>query len=232
MMKATIATGKLHDDQTFYVRYLTLDDLPIIMKLQEKVKDALVSGAILEPLSKEEFTVILSEHELMIGVFIEEKMIAFRAMLKPEIDKAHLGIDAGLTTEELPKVIYSEISNVDPDYRGNGLQSFMGKLLMKRFDGKRFNYVCATVAPQNIPSLKDKLELGLEIVALKEKYGGKLRYILIKDLATKPKDNRTGLTFILMKDIKKQQKILAARFQGVSIKEENGEWFVGYSKVQ
>jgi hypothetical protein len=40
----------------------------------------------------------------------------------------------------------------------------------------------ATVAPFNIPSMKDKFSLGLRIGALKEKYGGKLRYIFYKEL--------------------------------------------------
>ncbi|ASN06049.1 GNAT family N-acetyltransferase [Virgibacillus necropolis] len=230
-MNTKLTNGTLRDGQAFHVRYLIVEDIPIILNLQEKVKHALQSPATLEPLSKEEFNVILSGHELMIGVFIEEKIIAFRAMLDPEVDDEHLGIDAGLLPEELPKVIYSEISSVDPDYRGNGLQMYMGKLLMKRIDVKRFQYVCATVAPLNIPSLKDKLSLGLKIVALKEKYGGKLRYILIKDLTAKPEDTLTDETFILSTDITEQQKVLEAGFRGVSIKEENKELYIGYCRV-
>lgn len=231
-MSTVLTHGKLRDGQAFHVRYLTIDDMPIIIDLQKKVKSGLESRATLEPLSKEEFSTILSEQELMIGVFIEEKMIAFRAMLKPEIDKAHLGIDARLPTGELPKVIYSEISNVDPDYRGNGLQLCMGKLLMNRLDGKPFKYVCATVAPLNIPSLKDKLELGLAVVGLKEKYEGKLRYILMKDLTAKPENSQTELTFLIMTDIEGQQKILKAGFRGMSIKEIDGEWHVGYRRME
>src|SRR5690625_4094941 len=104
-------------------------------------------------------------------------------MLKPELDEEHLGIDAGLSQEDLPQVIYSEITIVDPDYRGNGLQNYMGKLVMKEIDRDKFYYVCATVAPMNIPSIKDKFSLGFQIVALKEKYEGMLRYVFMRDLS-------------------------------------------------
>ncbi|ASK63779.1 N-acetyltransferase [Virgibacillus phasianinus] len=229
-MSATIAIDKLHNGQTFYVRYLSINDLPLIMQLQEKVKHALSSPATLEPLSEEEFKIILSGHQLMIGVFLEERMIAFRAMLEPEIDNEHLGIDAGLPPEELPKVLYSEISNVDPEYRGNGLQTYMGKLLMERLDKKRFQYVCATVAPFNIPSLKDKLLLGMKIVALKEKYSGKLRYVLMNSLSETDKDSCKDKITISMNDSNAQQKCLKSGFQGSSIKQKNNDWYVVFSK--
>ncbi|WP_404452114.1 hypothetical protein LG329_17455 [Virgibacillus necropolis] len=231
-MSGKVTTGELRDGQPFDVRYLTFADLSIIMQLQKKVENALLSNATLEPLSKEEFTEILSEHQFMIGVFVDEKMIAFRAMRLPEMDGEHLGIDAGLSDEELSKVIYQEISTIDPDYRGNGLQNYMGKLFMNRLDSKRFRYVCATVAPFNIPSIKDKLELGLEVVALKRKYGGKLRYIFMKDLA----DSRSERVFneevsLKMSEIEKQQNLLHSGFLGISIKEVQEEWYVNYCRI-
>lgn len=228
-MSENIATGELRDGQTFHVNYLTMDDLPLIMRLQKKVENALLSSTILEPLSEEEFTVILSGDKLMIGVFVEEKMIAFRALLEPEIDAEHLGIDAGLSEDELPKVIYQEISTIDPAFQGNGLQNYMGEIVMKIIDNKHFRYVCATVAPFNIPSLKDKLKLGLKIVALKEKYGEKLRYIFMKDIAASRSERVCNAESIVkMSEIEEQQKLMEAGFRGVSIKEVEDEWYVQY----
>ena len=70
----------------------------------------------------------------MIGAYYEDQLIAFRAMLEPEIDADHLGIDAGIQDSRLEQVIYSEISNVDPDFRGNGLQFLLGQLLFQEVD--------------------------------------------------------------------------------------------------
>jgi hypothetical protein len=39
--------------------------------------------------------------------------------------------------------------------------------LIQKEDGK-YDYVCCTIAPFNIPSLKDKFAQGIEIAALKE----------------------------------------------------------------
>lgn len=230
-MRDLITTGKLRDGQTFRVEKLTSDDLSSIITLQEKLKLTTNGQKFLEPLSYAEFSGILSGKGYMIGVFIDKKIVAFRAMAEPPIDEEHLGIDAGLPKEELPNVIYSEISNVDPDYQGNGLQKYMGKIVMKEVDNTRFRYVCATVAPFNIASLKDKFSLGMEIVALKEKYGRKLRYIFLKDLMHS-KDERacTEKLRILMGEMEQQQKILQSGFIGTSIEKTEGNWHVQYCK--
>src|SRR5690606_9485680 len=106
-------------------------------------------------------------------------------------EEGHLGIDAGVPITELSTVIYSEISNVDPHFRGNNLQVLLGEILMQEVDRQRFRYVCTTVAPFNIASLKDKFAHGMEIVALKVKYGDLLRYILMKDLTQNPQEKST-----------------------------------------
>lgn len=53
---------------------------------------------------------------------------------------------------------------------------------MQQVDLTKFNVVCATVMPGNIASLKDKFSQGMHVAALKLKYGGKLRYVFMKDL--------------------------------------------------
>src|SRR5690625_2572737 len=175
-MSRQIATGTLRDERVFQVEGLTMEDLPQIIQLQSKVKNTLTSSDFLSPLSEEEYTFILDGNGFMVGVFVEGKMIAFRAMLNPELDEEHLGIDAGLSQGDLPQVIYSDMSNVDPDYRRNALQNYMGKLVMKEIDRHRSRYVCVTVPRMNIPSVKDKFSLGLQVIALKEKHAGLLRY--------------------------------------------------------
>ena len=230
-MRRKIATGMLRDERIVQIEYLSLADLSKIMQLQEKVKQALDSDAFLSPLSKEEYTHILTENGFMAGAFVGKKLIAFRAMLIPEIDEEHLGLDAGLSQTELPQVIYSEISNVDPDYRGNGLQNYMGKLLIRDIDHKRFKYVCATVAPMNIPSIKDKLSLRMHIVGLKEKYDGKLRYIFMKGLTVSYKDSDFDeMLWILGDDIDEQQRLIQSGFRGISIKKDDGYWYVKYGR--
>ena len=210
---------------------LTTHQLDEILTLQRKVIESLSTDSFLQPLTEEEFYYILNGKGLMIGAYYNEQLIAFRAMLEPELDEEHLGKDAGLPRSEWPLVLYSEISNVDPDYQGNGLQVLLGKLLMKEVDHQRFRYICTTVAPFNIASLKDKFAHGMQIVSLKVKYGNLLRYILMKDL--KQAVDRNSFTeshIIAMGNTEEQQHYLEDGWIGTRIENIDGQWVVCFEK--
>ncbi|BAC12527.1 hypothetical protein [Oceanobacillus iheyensis HTE831] len=221
----------LRDGTNIMVRYLTKEDLPVITQLQEIVIEDLIDKDRLEPLSEEEFLTILAEDKLMIGVFDQKKLIGFRAFLNPKNDEEGLGKDIGLLESEYPRIVYSEISNVHPDYRGNGLQTFMGKSWINSLDERDFRYILATVAPFNIASLKDKFALGMRIYQLKNKYGGKLRYIFCKDLRTN--DNQIiDMVTIEMDDTQKQQHYLSDGYVGVKMIQGKDTWYVEYVKYK
>ena len=210
---------------------LTVGHLDEILVLQQKVIASLTTGAFLQPLTQEEFLSILQGKGMMIGAYYEDHLIAFRAMLEPEIDEeGHLGVDAGVSMAELSKVIYSEISNVDPDFRGNNLQVLLGIIIMQEIDTQKFRYVCTTVAPFNIASLKDKFAHGMEIVALKLKYGEKLRYILMKDLMKTQKLVPSLTCEIGMDDTVQQQYYLRKGWRGTEIVKVDDQWVVHFEK--
>ncbi|WP_262173675.1 hypothetical protein [Saccharococcus sp. Marseille-Q5394] len=221
----------LRNGQEVTIRSLVHKDLEIIMGLQEKVIASLEVTSFLQPLSEEEFLVIINGNGSMIGAFHNDRLIAFRAMLEPEIDEHHLGKDAGLLDSELPSVLYSEVTNVDPEYRGNSLQRILGELLMENVDKDRHRYVFATVAPFNIASLKDKFSLGMHIISLEKKYGNLLRYTLMKDLR---ENKRLSTLSVLadMADILKQQSLLKDGWIGVGLEEVDGTWVVKFQKSE
>lgn len=214
---------------TAYLDESALKDLQI---LQNKVIASLSNPSSLQPLSDEEFKFILQGKGAILGAFHHDQLIAFRAILQPENDEEHLGKDAGLSDEQSPYVIYSEISNVDPDYRGNHLQQLLGKQIVQSIDRDRYHYICATVAPFNIASLKDKFSLGMHIVALKNKYGGLLRYVFMKNLLKQEMAVREiqECQFVDMSNTELQQTLLADGWIGTGIEESNGGWMVCYEK--
>ncbi|WP_318616307.1 GNAT family N-acetyltransferase [Sporosarcina sp. YIM B06819] len=210
---------------------LAVDNLGDIIALQQKVLNTMMTDAFLQPLTEEEFLYILNGKGMMIGAYCEEQLIAFRAMLEPEIDEeGHLGIDACVPTNELSTVIYSEISNVDPDFRGNNMQVLLGNIIMREIDTEKFRYVCTTVAPFNIASLKDKFAHGMEIVALKVKYGNLLRYILLKDLTQTLQGENTVSCEVLMADTARQQHYLQSGWRGTAIAQVDDQWVVRFEK--
>ncbi|RHW35786.1 GNAT family N-acetyltransferase [Lysinibacillus yapensis] len=217
--------------QPYHVKVLEQSHLPQILDLQKTVFDALSNKDILQPLSEEEFLFILEEHGLLIGAFVEEQLIAFRAVLVPEIDDDHLGYAIGLVDEsELKRVLYQEISNVHPDYRGHGLQKALAKVIMQQIDTKDFDYLAATVMPYNIASLKDKFSQGFYIVNLKYAYGGKLRYVFALDLRQQPLFEQDTIT-VSMGDIELQQRLIQEGYVGIAMKQSADDWVVEYSKM-
>lgn len=227
----TIHEGLL-GDKPYYVSVLNKSHLPEVLELQDLVCEALTDKDILQPLSEEEFEFILEGNGIMIGAYADAKLIGFRALLIPPIDDEHLGYDIGLEKEsELKRVLYQEISSVNPNYRGFGLQKTLASVIMKQIDTDSFDYVATTVMPYNIPSLKDKFSQGFYIVALKYIYGGKLRYVFALDLRGEPHYEEEVVT-ISMGDVEAQQRLLSEGFVGVRMKQLADDWVVEYQKIK
>ncbi len=100
---------------------------------------------------------------------------------------------------------------------------------MNQIDKSKFDYICATVMPYNIASLKDKFVQGFYIVAIKHIYGGKLRYVFALDLQNKPQYDEDSFE-ISMSDIEGQEQLLKQGYVGVVMKQVGEDWFVEYKK--
>ena len=213
----------------FFVTQLRIENLQVIERLQQEVYESLHDRSILQPLSTEEFEYILNGNGLMIGAYVADELIAFRALLNPPIDDEHLGYDCEIAEAQFHQVLYQEISNVSPKYQGFGLQKTLAKVVMNHIDLTSYNYVCSTVKPYNIASLKDKFSQGLVIKGLKIKYVDKLRYIFYKNLQFE-QPAFTEKKTVSMGDTEGQQMLLKQGYLGTSIYEEQHDWFVVYEK--
>ncbi|MBO1627748.1 GNAT family N-acetyltransferase [Bacillus arachidis] len=220
------------NEQRFQVTKLSLDHIEQILSLQDVIIKALENKSSLQPLSLEEFQYILEGNGMMIGSFIENELIAFRALLVPPIDEEHLGLDIGLPESELHRVIYQEISNVHPKCRGNGMQKILAAVVMEELQqtDNRFDYVCCTVAPFNIPSLKDKFAQGMEIAALKEKYGGSMRYVFVKELRGNEEKVWTTVKSVPMSDTSEQQALLSEGYRGYGMEKTDEHYIVQFGQ--
>lgn len=215
------------------IKPLERKELPDMLVLQHSVCEALEDQTILQALTIEEFEFIFAGNGLMVGAYAEGELIAFRALLAPPIDEEHLGYDIGLTEDMLPRVIYQEISVVHPAYRGNRLQQKMGDVVMRQLPllERQFRFVRATVAPGNLASLKDKLAQGMEIHALKEKYGDWLRYILVKDLEA-PRKPGGERVLVEIENLDRQKQLLADGFVGVGIEERERRGLLEFLQIE
>ncbi|WP_324628564.1 N-acetyltransferase [Bacillus paranthracis] len=225
--------GRLkQNNELFHVTLLSLEHIEQILLLQNVVVEALEDKSRLQPLSQEEFQYILEGNGMMIGAFIENELIAFRALLVPPIDDEHLGLDIGIPERELHRVIYQEISNVHPNWRGNGMQKILATVIMDELqkEDSKYDYVCCTVAPFNIPSLKDKFAQGMEIAALKEKYGGSMRYVFVKELRGVKERDWTDIKSIPMNNAGGQQALLSEGYRGYEMEKVDGDFIVKFGR--
>ncbi|MFJ8525824.1 MULTISPECIES: N-acetyltransferase [Bacillus cereus group] len=231
-MKVLYKGSLKQNNDPFHITLLSLEDIEQILSLQNVVVEALEDKSRLQPLSLEEFQYILEGNGMMIGAFIENELIAFRALLVPPIDDEHLGLDIGLPESELHRVIYQEISNVHPNSRGNGMQKILATVIMNELqkEDSKYDYVCCTVAPFNIPSLKDKFAQGMKIAALKEKYGGSMRYVFVKELRGDKVRDWTEIENVLMSDAGGQQALLSEGYRGYEMEKIDGDFVVKFGR--
>ena len=98
----------------------------------------------------------------------------------PNMSADNLGKDIGLSSEELTKVVHMESVVVLSKYRCRALQSKMLQHAENLIDKNKYRYFVATVAPNNIASIKSFEKNSYKLVREVKKYGGLQRLIYLK----------------------------------------------------
>ena len=162
----TLTFSKEHCTLPCKIVRMQQDDLDIILNYQQKLCDTLQDADIFVPLSRQEWQYLL-DHGFALAVL-------------PENPPAH--------TDSIAYLLHTanlEIAMASPDWRGWHMHSRMCQRCVQLLsqDG-RTRYVLATASPRNLPSVRALESAGLQTVLIKEKYGGKLRCIMLKCLSS------------------------------------------------
>ncbi len=141
---------------------------------------------------KEWYSIDLMEYDKILKK-LEDNAIIVKALYKDElvgflIAERHINPNSELA-EEMPKDELSSSIEMDnagvlPKYRGNHLQEILilkAESIMKERDNS-IKYSYATVHPDNLASLKTLEKAGYKKYKEKLMYGGKIRYIMRKEL--------------------------------------------------
>jgi hypothetical protein len=173
----------------YEIRLAVPTDIDKIMALQEQVYEALSNKAVLATDSKETLAEAINGMGAILCVFINEsQLIAYRYIRFPGSAPDNLGLEIGLDESVLNQVVHLETTVVSPEYRGNHLQSITFSVVEAYLESWGYRHILCTVSPENPHSLKNIMEAGLEIKALKRMYKsdsnpfGLWRFILYKDL--------------------------------------------------
>ena len=113
------------------------------------------------------------ENDRSLGLFIA---------VIPDKKEMHLGYDCGLTDNQVKREAVMDTVAVLPEARGQNLQFLLMHAVEEKLREMGYRYLTATVHPDNPYSLRNALKRNYKIMATKEKYGGYLRHVLLKDL--------------------------------------------------
>lgn len=100
----------------------------------------------------------------------------------PGLEKNNLGHDLGFSEEKLLKTAVMDSAAILPEYRGHHLQYRLMQAAEAELRKRGYLYLTSTVHPENHSSHNTLTRQGYQVVATKEKYGGLLRDILLKEL--------------------------------------------------
>jgi hypothetical protein len=227
-MQNILATGWLKQkgqtDQGKGLQYaiapLGEEHLPVVMALQECIIQNLGRLDLLQPFSCEFMRRHMGRQGMVLGVFVENRLAAFRNIYFPDPhdEEWNLGRDLALPEEALAQVANLQMVCVHPRFRGNGLALKMNQISLGLLrESGRHPHVCATVSPYNIWNLPILLNTGFRIAKLKNKYGGKLRYILHQDLNKPFLFHDDCVVKVDLEDFDTHKKLFATGFSGVAL---------------
>lgn len=100
----------------------------------------------------------------------------------PGLGQDNLGYDIGFSSEQILETAVMDSAAILPEYRGHHLQYRLMQTAEAELRARGYRYLTSTVHPENHSSHNTLTRQGYQVAARKEKYGGLLRDILLKEL--------------------------------------------------
>ena len=185
-MYEPISSGSFKSDRgeelSYEMALLDESHLSLAMDLQQRIVDEINDPIFYDPVILDNMKKRFRAEGRIIGTFIRRRLVALLVMHFPSRVEDNFGKDIDLPPHELKRVAHLASMLVHPDYRGNALAYRMNMVALPLLRRMRFCHVCSTVFPGNYPNIVTMFKTGLVIRALKDKYGGKQRYIFYQHL--------------------------------------------------
>ncbi len=202
-------------------RALEAGDLDAIYALHRAAIGEAVRPEIVKPESRDFFAGILAGRGRMIGVFLDDVLIAYGVLQHalPDYDdpRPHLGLAADAPIAKLAGASVAQL------YRGRSLQRAL--IAARVAMAPESHILFATSAPANTPSWTNLLAEGFAVRALRPYYGGHLRYVMVRDgTRVVPRAER----LVVPADAGTQSALLAAGWRGVEARSVKGEPHILY----
>ena len=210
-------TGEPHD---YTILRLDLSFLPQMMHLQEIILSGLSHAHMLQPFPEDFMRLHLGKKGFSLGVVAGSRLIAFRNTYFPDRDEPiwNLGPDLHLPSRFFGQLVNLQFSCVHPEFRGNGLgYKMMQRALAMIRSMENYTFCCATVSPLNYWSVNILLCNGFTIRELKNKYNGKLRYLVCQNLKKAVDADIKSVETVRLTDFDRQKELFARGLCGVKL---------------
>ena len=155
------------------------EDVPAIMEIMHRAH-----GAMADPSSyitdNAEYESHYTEQDGFVLLAMDgEKPVGFFMAAAPGLGKNNLGHYLGFTPEELKGTLMMDSAAVLPDYQGFGIMGMMFARAVE-MGAAAYSYLMGTVAPGNIPSLRNFEKNGFTLRKTITKPGGQVRCLMGK----------------------------------------------------
>ena len=218
---------------------LNTHDIDAVLRVQDETVRHIHDSSLYYPDTRELFEASLSSEGLIIGCFVNDRLVAFRSIWYPRLRPENLGLDIGMRDRsQLALVAHLERACVIPEFTGNRLQM---KMTHHAIDMARrtssFCYLFSTVAPMNYASMHDKFSVDMLILKLVKKYDGYYRYIFFKNVMNPiliHSPTPSSIRLLDGDDIEAQVSLLGQNAAMVGcLQQRSGELMqVGYTKYE
>lgn len=168
--------------EVFLIRRCTVTDLSDIIDLQLNVYKGLPDPGLYALVDESDIEESLQE-DYCYGTYHNGQMVAFTMMIANRVSHRNYGTYVGYPEERLPDCVSLEITIVDKEFRGFGLQRLFVQIREEEALRHGAKESLVTIAPDNTYSLNNLLKSGYEIIETRPLYEGALRHILRKRLS-------------------------------------------------
>ncbi len=233
LKEGIIRNRYLEEEESYVISILEPGHKDELVELDRYVLEHLPRRDLYLGLTEEEFEYNLSGGGVVLGLSVQDRLVGFYTVYFPGDREDNLGLDMGLPKEELELVAHMEATVVLADYSGNGLQRLLAHLCLEEARKRRtIKHLYVTVSPFNYPSVDHMFALNMAIVALKEKYGGMLRYIGSREMDREPESQWEEVLRVDIEDFQEQETCLKGGFVGFRMIREKERNYLDFGRMK
>jgi hypothetical protein len=218
----------------YRIRALSEEDLPELAAFHDLIHANLPHPHVLRRDSPSYLGRNLHEAGRTFGAFGEDDgaLIAYAALAFPKADSSNLCFDLPSLAIVPDDVAVYDGSAVHPAVRGRGLQDRLNTLRRDHAVRIGAGHLLGTVSLLNPYSLRNHLDQGFVVRAIREKYGGMLRLIIHHDLNSAFVPDNLAERDCELGDPIQHRAALASGYVGFRAQAQSNKWFLTYAPAR